>query len=162
MRKPVFCSQPLGQVAPNGGERGRERTDNKHLHLDSTCTAALKKSTPRDAPVAQQDRWHLGNTGLQVQSPAQHSGLRTRCCCSCGLGCDCSSDLSPGPGGTPYAAGQPKMQKQTENTLSTHTPILKHSLASTGRKKAAAAAAGDLFKKVKRPSYESINYRQSW
>ena len=36
--------------------------------------------------VAQQDRQCLGSTGMQVQSPAQHSGLRIQHCRSCGLG----------------------------------------------------------------------------
>ena len=44
------------------------------------------------APVmAQQDWKHLGSPGIQVPSPAQHSGLMTPRNCS--LGHDCSSDL---------------------------------------------------------------------
>ena len=57
--------------------------------------------------VTQWDQWHSGSAGLQVGSPAQHSGLRIRHCHSCGLSLDCSSDLIPGQG-TPYSMGQPK------------------------------------------------------
>ena len=56
------------------------------------------------------DLWCLGSTGLNVRSPAQHSGLRIQHCCSCGLGRDCGLDLVPGLG-TPYAVGQPKMKE---------------------------------------------------
>ena len=47
--------------------------------------------------MVQQDRWHLWSAGTQVQSPAQHSGLRIWCCCSYGLGSNCGSDQIPGP-----------------------------------------------------------------
>ena len=40
----------------------------------------------------------------QVWSPAQHSGLRIRCCHSCGMGHSYSSDSLPGPE-TSYAMG---------------------------------------------------------
>ena len=33
--------------------------------------------------VARWDWQHLGSTGMQVRSPAQHSGLRIQCCHSC-------------------------------------------------------------------------------
>ena len=42
-----------------------------------------KKGKFRSSAVVQQDRWHLGNTGLHVQSLALNSGLRIRCCFSC-------------------------------------------------------------------------------
>ena len=61
--------------------------------------------------MVQRDWWHLGSTATQVQSPAQHSGLRIRRCRSCSLGLDCSLDLIPGPG-TPYATGQPNRKKK--------------------------------------------------
>ena len=43
--------------------------------------------------MVQQDRQHLGSTGIQVQSPAWHSGLEIQHCCSSGLGQDCGSGL---------------------------------------------------------------------
>ena len=54
---------------------------------------------------------HLGSAGLQVQSPAQYSGLGIWHCHSCSLGHNSGLDLIPGPG-TPYATGQPKMKKK--------------------------------------------------
>ena len=48
--------------------------------------------------------WHRGlmiwfaSVTLLIQSPAQPSGLRIRCCHSCGTGCRCGSDLIPGLG----------------------------------------------------------------
>ena len=50
---------------------------------------------------------HYCKMGLEVRSPAQHSGLRIWCCSSCSWDHDCSSDVIPGPG-TPYAVGRPK------------------------------------------------------
>ena len=64
--------------------------------------------------MAQWDQWHLGSTGLQVQSLALHSGLRIQYCCSCGLGGNCGSDLIPDPG-APYASGWPKKEKNGED-----------------------------------------------
>ena len=48
--------------------------------------------------MAHQDQHHLGSAGTQVQSLAQHSGLRIWCCHSCSLGHNCSSYLIPGQG----------------------------------------------------------------
>ena len=73
--------------------------------------------------------WHiriggvLGGAGMQVLSPACHSGLQMWHCCSYDLGRDCSSDLIPGQG-TPYAAGWPKMKEKKK----VHTPWKKHAL----------------------------------
>ena len=47
--------------------------------------------------VVQGDRQRLWCAGPQVQSLAQPSGLRIRCCRGCGIGCNYSSDLIPGP-----------------------------------------------------------------
>jgi len=55
--------------------------------------------------VAQWNWWLLWSTGMQVQSPAQHSELRIQLCCNCGL------DLIPGMV-APYATGQPKKEKK--------------------------------------------------
>ena len=55
--------------------------------------------------MAQQDWQHLWSAGTKVPQPAQHSGLRIRCCYSCGIGHNCGLDLTPGPG-TPYNIGQ--------------------------------------------------------
>ena len=72
---------------------------------DAVCsvwmvTAALKwklRNPEHGVPaVAQWDPWRLGSSETQVQSLAQHSGLRIWYCCTC------SSNLIPGPG-TPYA-----------------------------------------------------------
>ena len=63
--------------------------------------------------AAQLNQWHLGSTGTQVQSPAQHSGLRIQCCRSCGLGCNCGLNPDPGPE-TPHASGWPKRKKKKE------------------------------------------------
>ena len=65
--------------------------------------------------VAQWDRWHLWIPGMQVQSPAWHSGLRIGGCCSCGVGCNCGSALIPGPE-TPYVLG-PSKKKQTSEQV---------------------------------------------
>ena len=43
--------------------------------------------------MVQGDWPSLGSTGTQLQSLAQHSGLRIRHCCCCGLGPDCGLDL---------------------------------------------------------------------
>ena len=43
--------------------------------------------------------------GTQVQSLAQHNGLRIQHCHSCGIGYNSSSDSIPGPR-TSYAMGQ--------------------------------------------------------
>ena len=67
--------------------------------------------------MVQQDWRHLGNTGIQVQSLAQHSGLRMWRCCSCGIGRNCSFDVIPGPG-TPYGVGQPKKGEKNDITIS--------------------------------------------
>ena len=47
--------------------------------------------------VMQQGQWWLGSAGMQVPSPAQHSGLGIRCCHSCSL-VRLGSDLIPGHG----------------------------------------------------------------
>ena len=61
---------------------------------------------------AQQDRQHLGSAGMQVWSPAQHSGLRIWCCCNWGLECNYSLDLIPG---APYAVGWRKKRKRKKS-----------------------------------------------
>ena len=43
--------------------------------------------------VAQEARWCLESTGIQIQSPARHRGLRIWRCHSCGVGRNCSSNL---------------------------------------------------------------------
>ena len=73
------------------------------------------KNYPGAPNVAQQEQWCLGRAGTQVQSPAQHSGLRIWYCRSCGFGHDCGLDLIPGPR-VPYATGQPKMKKKKKIT----------------------------------------------
>ena len=71
----------------------------------------LKKTNKLGIPtVTQRDQWHLWSTETQIQSLAQHSGLRILHCLSCDIGGNCISDLIPGPG-TPYAMGQPKNKK---------------------------------------------------
>ena len=60
--------------------------------------------------LAQQDQWHLGDTGLQVLSLTLDTGLRNWHCQNFGLGADCGLDLIPGPG-TPCAMGRPKKKK---------------------------------------------------
>ena len=64
--------------------------------------------------MVEQDWQCLGSPGVQVRSPARHSGLRIRHCLSFNLGHDCISDLIPSPG-TPYAAGQPKLAEGGRN-----------------------------------------------
>ena len=39
---------------------------------------------------------HLGSSGTRVRSPAQHSGLRIRCCHSCSFGGSCGLNLISG------------------------------------------------------------------
>ena len=60
--------------------------------------------------VVQWDQQHLWSAGMQVRSPAWHSGLRIPHCHRYGLDHNCSSDLIPGLG-TPYAMGWPKKEK---------------------------------------------------
>ena len=67
--------------------------------------------------VARWDWQHLGSTGMQVRSPAQHSGLRIQCCHSCGIGCTWGLDLIPDPG-TPYASRWPKRKTQETRHIS--------------------------------------------
>ena len=71
----------------------------------------VKGSGFRVLPVAQWDQWCLGSTGMQVQFPGQHSGLRIWHCHSCSLGHNCGSDLIPGQG-IPHATGQSKKKKK--------------------------------------------------
>ena len=74
--------------------------------------------------VTQQDKRHLGSTGIQVRPPAQHSGLRIRRCHICSLGHDCGSDLIPGLG-APNAMGQPgKKKKKTSIGTTIHSDDL--------------------------------------
>ena len=63
--------------------------------------------------MALQDPRHLWSTGMQVQSQAQHSGLRILCHDSYGvsMGLSYGSDLIPGPG-TPYTTGWQKEKKK--------------------------------------------------
>ena len=56
--------------------------------------------------MVQRDWWCLGSTGMQVRSPAKHSGLRILCCHSCSLGNNYSSDLIPGLGMPVLQGGQ--------------------------------------------------------
>ena len=78
-----------------------------------------KKKGRKGVPaVAQWDWRHPGTTGMQVRSPAGHSGLRILCCCSCGLGLDCGSDLISGPG-TSYAAKNEKKKKRLQEKRKT-------------------------------------------
>ena len=48
--------------------------------------------------VGQQDGRRLCSTGTQVQSPAQHSRLRTHHCHICGIDHNGGTDLIPGLG----------------------------------------------------------------
>ena len=68
-----------------------------------------------------QRNWqHIGSTGTQVHSPAQHSGLRIWHCRSCGLGRNCAWALIPSLG-TPYAMSG---QKRKINKLELHELLL--------------------------------------
>lgn len=60
--------------------------------------------------VAQWDQQCLCSTRTQVQSPAQHSGLKDLACHN--EGHNCGSDLIPAAG-TPYATGWPKKRNKT-------------------------------------------------
>ena len=71
--------------------------------------------------VMQQDQQCLWNTGTQVQSLTQDSGLKTWHCHSCSVGCNCGLDLIPGPG-TPYASGQP--QKRIKQINKCRVPVV--------------------------------------
>ena len=57
----------------------------------------------------------LGSAGMQVESPAQHSGLRIRCCHSCSLGRNYGSDMLPGSG-TSYTQVQPTKKQANKQT----------------------------------------------
>ena len=78
----------------------------KRKHPVSFNDLFLKK-TSQSSHSGTMDWQHLWSAGMQVQSPAQHSGLRIQCCHSYRVGCNCSLDLIPGPG-TPYTMGRPK------------------------------------------------------
>ena len=70
--------------------------------------------------------WHKGISdvleaaGMQVQSPAWHSGLRIWLCHSCSLGHDCGSDLIPG-WGAPYAPGVGQNENNNNKIKFTYT-----------------------------------------
>ena len=70
-------------------------------------TQWLKSNYHRVLTEVQWDWWHLCSAGMQVGSPAQHSGLRIRHCRSCDISCNCGLGLIPGSG-TPHATGKPK------------------------------------------------------
>ena len=59
--------------------------------------------------MAQQDWGHHWSTGIQVRTPAWHSGLRIPSCTPT------ASGLIPAVG-TPYAAGQLKKKKKSKIT----------------------------------------------
>ena len=80
----------------------------------------INKIFLRVPTVVQWDQWHLGSSGMQVGSPAWHSGLGIQCCHSCGLGHNCSSDMNTGLR-TPYAVGQPKKKERKKETVSPNT-----------------------------------------
>ena len=61
--------------------------------------------------VVQWNQRHLGSARMQVQSPAQHIGLRIWHCCSCSLGHNYGLDLIPGLGPA-RAAGWPKKKEK--------------------------------------------------
>ena len=76
-----------------------------------TCVRCSKRTSGGAPAVVQWDWWCLGSKETQVQSPGQHSGLRTQHYCSSDLGLDCGSDLIPSPGAS-YATGWPKKKKK--------------------------------------------------
>ena len=59
---------------------------------------------------AQQDWWHLCSTRMQVQSPAQHCGLKDLVLPQLWCRSQLRLESDPWPR-TPYAAGQPKKKK---------------------------------------------------
>ena len=65
--------------------------------------------------VVQWDQQHLWSAGMQVRSPAQHSGLRT-------IG-NCGSNPILGLG-TPYATEQPKKKKKKKKLLLLSIPLV--------------------------------------
>lgn len=50
--------------------------------------------------MVQKDRQHLWNTGMQVQSPAEHSGLRSSTATAAAKVHNYSLDMTPGPENT--------------------------------------------------------------
>ena len=72
----------------------------------------IKKWTEGAPAVSQQDQWHLGSAGMQVQSLAQCNGVRDLALLLLWLRFNCSSDLVP-----LCATGQSKMKinKQAED-----------------------------------------------
>ena len=59
------------------------------------CSKTCRRQS---SPCGAMGLWCLGSARMQVQSPAQHRGLRIRHCCSCGCGHNGGPDLIPGPG----------------------------------------------------------------
>ena len=66
--------------------------------------------------VGQWNQWCLWSSGMQVQSPAWHSGLRIWHCCSFSLILNSSLDLIPGPGSA-CAEGWPKMKTKQQKKI---------------------------------------------
>ena len=62
----------------------------------------------------QRDQWCLGSAGMQVLTPAGHSGLSIWHCCSFSSGCNSRSDLIPGPGELHVPWGGQKRKKKTK------------------------------------------------
>ena len=69
-----------------------------YIVLDFFFFILLLKQWGSVSTVVQGNWCLLGCPGTQVPSPAQHSGLRIRCCHSCGVGCSLGSNLIPGRG----------------------------------------------------------------
>ena len=84
--------------------------------ITGSLVGVLKNTS--GVPTVVQQHWrHLGSTGTQVRSLAQHSGLRIWHCCSCGLGLKLQLRSDPWPG-NPYVEGQPKKKNKTKQLSS--------------------------------------------
>ena len=108
------CPQPaaLWIQKAEGWSEGRHPADS-----ETTTTTQVWSSWPY--------------SGLQVQSLAQHSGLRIWCCCSCGSSQDCSLDQlrsDPWPGSAIYC----RMAKNGEKMLKTIHIFLDQNLQRFG------------------------------
>ena len=71
---------------------------------------SYRQRIPGVPTVEQWDQQHLGSTGTQVGSLAQHSGLSIQCCW--GLGLSYSLDMIPGQGNSICGAAKKKKKKR--------------------------------------------------
>ena len=101
---------------------GKANPNHSEISHHTCWNGNYQKDKRRVLTVTQQDWQHLGSAGMQVWTPARHSGLRIWCCCSCDLGQNCGSDLIPGPG-LHMPPGSKKKKKKKEKRQEIGFPL---------------------------------------